>query len=49
MEECLITAISGMPILFDMSMASYRDTNLKDEAWKKVAEIVGVSGGLTSV
>ncbi|KAL2102310.1 hypothetical protein ACEWY4_001478 [Coilia grayii] len=42
MEERLITVISGFPILYDMSLSSYRDTSMKNEAWRKVAEIVGV-------
>lgn len=46
MEERLITAVSGFAVLYDMTLADYRDTHVKDEAWAKVAEIVGVPGML---
>ena len=46
-KMALIIAVSGMAVLFDMSLATYRDTNLKDEAWRKVSAIVGVPGTLT--
>ncbi|KAG9259522.1 hypothetical protein AMEX_G27817 [Astyanax mexicanus] len=42
MEERLIIAVSGFPVLYDVSLFAYRDLNKKNDAWKKVSEIVGV-------
>ena len=39
--EKLIIAVSGFPGLY-----VYRDNQKKDDAWKKVADLVGVSGEL---
>uniref|UniRef100_A0A3B1IUG3 MADF domain-containing protein n=1 Tax=Astyanax mexicanus TaxID=7994 RepID=A0A3B1IUG3_ASTMX len=44
MEERLIIAVSGFPVLYDVSLFAYRDLNKKNDAWKKVSEIVGVPG-----
>ncbi|KAI2646850.1 Transcription factor Adf-1 [Labeo rohita] len=44
MEEKLIVAVSSFPPLYDTSLYSYRDTTVKNEAWRKVAEAVGVPG-----
>ncbi|XP_034725477.1 uncharacterized protein LOC117943446 [Etheostoma cragini] len=43
MEEKLIIAVAGFPIIYDMTLFAYRDKLEKNEAWDKVAEIVGVS------
>ena len=45
MDEKLIIAVSGVPELFDASLFVYRD-NRKNEAWRKVADVVGLSGEL---
>ncbi|XP_062338406.1 transcription factor Adf-1-like [Osmerus eperlanus] len=41
MEEKLIVCVAGYPVLYDTSLYSYRDVNIKNDAWRKVAEIVG--------
>uniref|UniRef100_A0A672RD65 MADF domain-containing protein n=1 Tax=Sinocyclocheilus grahami TaxID=75366 RepID=A0A672RD65_SINGR len=43
MGEKFILAVSENPILYDTSLESYRDFNRKNEAWKRVSEIVGLS------
>ena len=45
MEEKLIVCVAGYPVLYDTSLYSYRDVNIKNDAWRKVAEIVGAPGG----
>ncbi|TKS66092.1 hypothetical protein D9C73_000148 [Collichthys lucidus] len=42
MEDASIIAVSRFPALFDMSLSTYRGTNLRDDSWRKVAEIVCV-------
>ena len=46
MEEKLIIAVAGFPIIYDMTLFAYRDQFKKKEAWDKIAGIVGVSGEL---
>ena len=38
----LIIAVSGFPELYDTSLFVYRDNRKKNEAWRKVADIVGL-------
>ncbi|XP_073725513.1 uncharacterized protein [Misgurnus anguillicaudatus] len=42
MEEKLIIAVAGFPIIYDVSLFDYRDVTKKNDAWTKVSEIVGV-------
>uniref|UniRef100_A0A3B4F3D9 MADF domain-containing protein n=1 Tax=Pundamilia nyererei TaxID=303518 RepID=A0A3B4F3D9_9CICH len=42
--EQLIMAVSGFPSLYDMNSPTYRDLNMRSDAWRQVAEIVGVPG-----
>ncbi|XP_044024690.1 uncharacterized protein LOC122862898 isoform X2 [Siniperca chuatsi] len=42
MEYKLIMAVSGFPGLYDTSSLTYRDLNMRSDAWRQVAEIVGV-------
>ncbi|TKS75317.1 Transcription factor [Collichthys lucidus] len=44
MEYKLIMAVSGFPSLYDSSCLTYRDLNMRSDAWRQVAEIVGVPG-----
>lgn len=44
MEYKLIMAVSGFPSLYDTNSLTYRDLNMRSEAWRQVAEIVGVPG-----
>lgn len=44
MEYKLIMAVSGFPSLYDMNSPTYRDLNMRSDAWRQVAEIVGVPG-----
>lgn len=46
--EKLIFAVSSFPILYDTSLYSYRDTTMKNDTWRKVAEVVGVPGRFKS-
>ena len=46
MEEQLIVCVSSYPVLYDTSMFDYRDINKKNDAWRRVAEVVGVPGVL---
>ncbi len=46
MEERLIIAVAGFPIIYDVSLFAYRDINKKNDAWTKVSDIVGVPGEL---
>ena len=45
MEYKLIMAVSGFPSLYDSNSVTYRDLNMRSEAWRQVALIVGVPGG----
>ncbi|KAM8725831.1 uncharacterized protein AB9X84_002509 isoform 2-T2 [Acanthopagrus schlegelii] len=42
MEYKLIMAVSGFPSLYDSNSVTYRDLNMRSEAWRQVALIVGV-------
>ncbi len=44
MDDRLIIAVVGFPIIYDVSLFAYRDINLKNDAWTKVSEIVGDAG-----
>ncbi len=44
MDDRLIIAVAGFPIIYDVSLFAYRDINLKNDAWTKVSEIVGDAG-----
>ncbi len=44
MEYKLIMAVSGFPSLYDTNSLTYRDLNMRSDAWRQVAEIVGVPG-----
>ena len=46
MEERLIVAVCGHPVLYDSAAVFYRDRTKKEEAWAKVSEEVGLSGKL---
>ena len=45
MEEKLIICVAVYPVLYDMSLYLYKDINKKNEAWHRVADIVGAPGG----
>ncbi|XP_029966163.1 uncharacterized protein LOC115401922 [Salarias fasciatus] len=42
MEYKLIMAVSGFPSLYDTNSLTYRDLNMRSDAWRQVAELVGV-------
>nr|XP_046228634.1 transcription factor Adf-1-like [Scatophagus argus] len=42
MEYKLIMAVSSFPSLYDSSSLTYRDLNMRSDAWRQVAHIVGV-------
>ncbi|XP_072218032.1 uncharacterized protein [Leuresthes tenuis] len=42
MEYKLIVAVSGFPSLYDTNSVTYRDLNMRSEAWRQIAEMVGV-------
>ncbi|KAM3602800.1 uncharacterized protein V6R79_011099 [Siganus canaliculatus] len=42
MEYKLIMAVSGFPTLYDSTSVTYRDLNMRSDAWRQVADIVGV-------
>ncbi|KAG7462286.1 MADF DNA bdg domain containing [Solea senegalensis] len=42
MEYKLIMAVSGFPSLYDTNSPTYRDLNMRSDAWRQVAEIVAV-------
>ncbi|XP_034436598.1 uncharacterized protein LOC117758757 [Hippoglossus hippoglossus] len=42
MEFKLIMAVSGFPSLYDTNSLTYRDLNMRSDAWRQVAEMVGV-------
>lgn len=44
MEYRLITAVSGFPCLYDRSSPTYRDLNMRGDAWREVSQLVGVNG-----
>ena len=44
MEEKLIVAVCGLPILYDTAASFYRDRTKKEEAWARVSVEVGLSG-----
>lgn len=44
MEYRLITAVSGFPCLYDRSSPTYRDLNMRSDAWREVSQLVGVNG-----
>ncbi len=45
-EEKLIIEVQNYTILFDTSHPHYKDTNRKDKAWSRIAEVLGVDGEL---
>ena len=44
MEEKLIVAVCGHPVLYDTTALFYRDKVKEEEAWEKVGEEVGLPG-----
>ncbi|XP_041922666.1 transcription factor Adf-1-like [Alosa sapidissima] len=42
MEEKLIVAVCSHPVLYDQTLFIYRDLNMQAQAWREVAEAVGV-------
>ena len=44
MEEKLIVAVCGYPVLYDTTAVFYRDKFKEENAWVKVAEEVGLPG-----
>ncbi|XP_026164030.1 uncharacterized protein LOC113131217 [Mastacembelus armatus] len=42
MEYKLIMAVSRFPCLYDTNSLTYRDLNMRSDAWRQVAELVGV-------
>ena len=45
MEEKLISRVAAYPVLYDSSRYLYRDVNKKNEAWRRVVNVVGAPGG----
>lgn len=43
-EEKLILAVQEHTILYDTTHLFYKDTNRKENAWCKVAEVTGLRG-----
>ncbi|XP_034070883.1 transcription factor Adf-1-like [Gymnodraco acuticeps] len=41
MDEVIIVAVANHPVLFDVTLFTYRDRNQRNQAWKEVAETVG--------
>ncbi|KAL2096928.1 hypothetical protein ACEWY4_006135 [Coilia grayii] len=41
MEETLIVAVSGNPVIYDTTLPTYKHVDLKRDAWLKVAQLVG--------
>ncbi len=46
MEEKLIIAVVGFPVIYDVSLFAYRDINKTNNASTKVSDIVAVPGEL---
>ena len=44
MEEQLIIAVSGRPVLYNVDLYAYRDRTKKDAAWAAVSSEVKVPG-----
>ena len=44
MEEKLIACVAAYPVLYDTSLYLYKDINKKNEAWRRVADVVGAPG-----
>ncbi|TNN41807.1 Transcription factor Adf-1 [Liparis tanakae] len=42
MEDKIIVAVCGHPVLYNTTLFEYRNRNKKDEAWKRVGEAVGL-------
>ena len=40
----LIITVSSFPCIYDVSLDTYRDNLMRNEAWRKIAEIVGDDG-----
>ena len=43
-DDKLIIAVSSFPCIYDVSLDTYRDNLMRNEAWRKIAEIVGDDG-----
>ncbi|XP_034059704.1 uncharacterized protein LOC117538228 [Gymnodraco acuticeps] len=41
MDEVIIVAVANHPVLFYVTLFTYRDRNQRNQAWKEVAETVG--------
>ena len=44
MEEKIIIAVSAYPVIFNTTLAIYKDRTVKAKAWLKVSEEVGLTG-----
>ena len=48
-EEALAEAVRCYPVLYDKSRKEFKDKNIKENAWKKVAEsVAGITSGRRS-
>jgi hypothetical protein len=46
-DQNIIVAVCGRPVLYDTTMVSYRDRNKTERAWVDVAEDIGVPGKIS--
>nr|XP_054771216.1 transcription factor Adf-1-like [Lytechinus pictus] len=46
MEEALILAVEGNPILYDKSLAAFKDSLIKNDIWNDIGFELGITGEL---
>ena len=43
-DESLITAVSECPVLYDLTLKAYHDQTKRNQAWRDISAMLGVTG-----
>ena len=43
-DESLITAVSECPVLYDLTLKAYHDLTKRNQAWRDISSMLGVTG-----
>ena len=43
-DESLITAVSECPVLYDLTLKAYHDLTKRNQAWRDIPAMLGVTG-----
>ena len=43
-DESLITAVSECPVLYNLTLKAYHDLTKRNQAWRDISSMLGVTG-----